>query len=222
MDLVGFYETSSLFEEKHYSPFVKNASSETLQADISRNQHKHKRGKTNDDVAGVSIYNSPKIDKLPAITLKDTFKNIRALALSTTSLKEISMNDLIGLENLTELWIQNNKHLVSLPGDLFKNMARLQYISFRNNKIKLIGKDLLKPLTEIKFIDLRGNDTINAHHGTHSYENLSGITLKELNIMISKQCQPKYPASSFADDMLRFWKEGLFSDFTIRGEHNQS
>jgi len=221
MTTFSFYETISLFDEKYCTFHIVDSSSETLQADIWENQYKHKRNITNDDVTAISIRNSPKIDKLLAIAVNDTFKNIRALVIISTGLKEISMNAFIGLESLTELQIERNKNLVSLPGDLFQNMPRLQYISFRNNNIKFIGKDLLKPQNEIKFIDLRGNVTINAHHGTHKYETNPGVTLKELSIMIRKRCQPMNPVSSCADDVLRFWKEGLFFDFIIRGEHNQ-
>jgi len=175
--------------------------------------------KTNDDVIGALIDNSPKIEKFSAITLTQAFKNIRALAIISTGLKEISMNDFIGLESLTELQIDKNKQLISLPGDLLKNMSHLKYISFENNKISFIGKDLLKPLNEIKFIGLRGNVTINAHHGIDVDQTNPGVTLKELIIMIRKRCRPMNPVSSCADVMQRFWKEGLFSDFMIRGEH---
>jgi len=215
-----YYSRLLFVKDIYYTFCIENASSETLQADISRNQHKHKQGKTNDDVIGVYIYDSPKFEKLPAITLKETFKNIKVLSLGSTGLKEISMNELIGLEKLIELQIENNKNLISLPGDLFKNMPDLQCISFKNNKIKFIGKDLLKPLTEIKFIDLRGNETINAYHGTYKFWTGPGISLEELNIMISKQCRPKCQATSCVVEMHRFWKEGLFSDFMIHGEHN--
>jgi len=134
-------------------------------------------------------------------------------------MKEISMNDLVGLENLTKLQIEFG-NLISLPGDLFKNMPHLEYISFNYNRIEFIGKDLLKPLTKIKFIDLRGNVKIDAHHGTNSEETNPGTTLKNLNIMIRNQCRPTNSSSTCADDMLRFLKEGLFSDFMIQGEHN--
>jgi len=221
MASVEFYNGYWYGGASSYTIRIDNTSSETQKADISGNQHNHKQGKSNDDVIGVYIHNSPKIEKLPAITLKEMFKNIKALIIDVTSLKKISMNDLIGLENLTELRIEYSK-LVSLPGDLFKNTPHLQYISLNNNDIKFIGRNLLKPLNEIKFIDLRDNVTINAHHGTHSDETNPGVTLEELNIMIRRQCRPKYSGSNIADDMLRFWKEGLFSDFMIRGEHNQS
>jgi len=222
MAAVNFFDSYWQSEKMCYTSYVKNTSSETLQADISRNQHNHKRGKTNDDVIGACIGDSPKIEKLPAITLTQAFKNIKALIIDSTGLKDIAMNDLIGLENVTILWIENNNQLVSLPGDLFKNMPHLQSISFRNNNIKFIGKDLLKPLNEIEFIDLRGNAAIDAHHGTHKYETNPGVTLEKLNIMIRKRCRPMNPVSSCADDNLRFWKEGLFSDFMIRGKQNRS
>jgi len=204
--------------------FIKNTSSETLQADISQHQQQHggaanndvTEGATNNDVSGVYIYHSPKLVQFTAASVSNEFKNVIVLKIAATQLKEISSNPIKWLENLIEFRI-NDSPLQTLPGDLFENTPKLEYVSFRSNRIKYIGKDLMRPLDNIKFIDFRGNETINLYHGINEDVSNPGVTLKKLKTVMRKQCRQKYLATSCSDYLLLFWTEGLFSDFTIRG-----
>lgn len=87
-------------------------------------------------------------------------EEIETVFINKSKLSRISAIDLKGFDFLTGIFI-NNCEIEELPGDLFKHTPGLQYISFFSNRIKSIGKDLLKPLRSLKYFNLGKNKCIN-------------------------------------------------------------
>lgn len=167
-----------------YTCFIVSASITQRNTKITSIKGKHLKNKTKDDIEFVCI-NDSTIKFFPQ-GLNNFFPHLRGVSISKCGLKSISREDLVGLEEIEELFLNDNK-LTSLPDDLFVDMKKLEVISFVNNRLKYISSELLQPI-ETKLISafFSDNKTIDA---LYSRDDPKGISLKELMKIIDTQCQ---------------------------------
>lgn len=132
-------------------------------------------------------------EKIP-FTLHAYYPCLKILDLTEVGLKTISQIDLRGLTHLTALILDKNK-LTVLPKGLFLHTPSLRSISFPQNELTRIDKDLLAPLLKLKFANFSGNKTIDAIYASdvESCKNLPNVvSLVELKNIIAKSCgQPQ-------------------------------
>jgi Leucine-rich repeat (LRR) protein len=195
----------------------------------------HEQGKTNTDVLFVLfLYNI--VEYVPrGISL--FFPNLVTLHINKCDLKQITREDLIGLESLQELRMMNNP-LTTLPDDLFINMPKLKRISFKSNKLEYLSSKLLQPILRngLEVVDFQENTRIDSIFCPGVKRNVKSV--EELMQIIDSQCikpvkvasgtKPKsfktlpskrVPISSHQNNFISgfedLWKSGKFSDFII-------
>jgi hypothetical protein len=118
--------------------------------------------------------------------LLDIVKSLTYLVFNNCKLKAITREDLRGLESLRVLILANN-FIEKLPKGLFEHTPNLYRISFDSNLIKEIDADILDPLYNLQYFNLKNNVSINVIHSTsNSQEN---VTLEQLKTEILK-CDP--------------------------------
>ena len=111
----------------------------------------HAEGKSHNDVKLV-LFRKSNLNYFPR-DLGKHFPNLTDLFIIGSGLKEVTKNDLKGLEGLTCLHIRNCQ-LTTLPDDLFTEMPNLREVSFCGNKIDFASSELLKPLIGREIIRL--------------------------------------------------------------------
>jgi len=164
----------------------------------------HLAGKSDDDVQRISFQDKKNLQFVPR-GLTKTFKNIMALNFVNCSIKSITKKDLSGMPNLKLLWLHDNK-LTSLPGNLFEETTKLEFVSLSTNKIVSIGAYLFDPLENLKYFELLNNITISKRFdstGKHS-----SVTLNEFKQEIREKCTPKAVTSMNKRLITQF--KGLF------------
>lgn len=119
----------------------------------------HQIGKTTRDVESLT-FQKLAVLHLPS-GLGNFFPNLIKLNIFDCGLKQISSDNLIGLENLEELWANDNL-LISLPDDLFTHTRKLARIDFSCNKLDFMSSKILDPLDidNLEVIDFRLNKII--------------------------------------------------------------
>jgi Leucine-rich repeat (LRR) protein len=174
----------------------------------------HKEGKSNFDVEKVEICLSA-VDFFPR-GLGKVFPNLKTVLISNCGLKEISRDDLKGLENLEHLYLSNNE-LVSLPSDLFCDMKKLKSIAFKRNKLERMSSKLLDPIKNVlQYAEFYGNTKINS---CFSYGSLD-FSLEKLMNLIDNDCELPFDEqpskAEIATEVVEsLWASRRFSDFII-------
>jgi hypothetical protein len=118
--------------------------------------------------------------------LLDLVKNLTRLVFVDCGIKSISREDLRGLTNLKQLFIDSN-YITRLPKDLFELTPNLEVISFRDNEIKEINAGILDHLENLLYFNLKDNVSIDVE-----YDNIKGegnVTLEEFEDAV-KKCDP--------------------------------
>jgi BTB/POZ domain len=180
---------------------------------------KHLLNRTNNDVTGI-FFKTSIVHYFPK-NLHKVFPNLNALSIDNCGLKEISREDLIGLEKLEDICLPQNK-LRSLPHDLFEGMVNLKEITFNENKLEFLRSKLLDPIAVngIIRLDFRGNTKIDAFYQPGKIKSVG--SLQELMKIIDKNCEPPKDeredfAQGFVVGFKELWTSKDFSDFTIIG-----
>lgn len=119
----------------------------------------HLPGKSDSDVKVLFIQHTI-VNFFPR-GLSTIFPQLDALAVRDCGMKEITREDLEGLENLATLSLDFN-NIKSLPNDLLRGMRRLRFVDFRNNKLEQVNPLVLEPIrhNKLKYVDFRGNKNI--------------------------------------------------------------
>lgn len=136
------------------------------------------------------------------------FPNLKIVSITSSRLKEISREDLVGLEKIEELQVSHNQ-LRSLPSNLFEGMKELTTVSFFNNKLMRLSSNILIPIVNnnLKKVDFRLNCNVNAFF---SPQFTASISLDKLMAVIDNNC-------ICTDDELENhpWTSDHLSDFTL-------
>lgn len=99
--------------------------------------------------------------------IADIFPHLEVISIVNSNLKAIKGSDLKPFLELKELYLYGNK-LEKLDSNLFESNPDIQLIDFNSNRLKFIGKDVLKPLTKLEYADFEGNNCINRVAGNRS------------------------------------------------------
>lgn len=142
----------------------------------------HLPDRSDDDVRGIALANCKFQAGFPR-DLTEKFPNLDHLAVNG-GLSEISKEDLAGYANLRFLDLQGCE-ITSLPDDLFVNTPNLEVVYFSHNHIASIGRNLLEPLKNLKYIDLRGNVHIDA---VYDEDKSNEMSFDDLIVAIRERC----------------------------------
>ena len=173
----------------------------------------HEDGKADKDVEGFIATNLT-VQYFPR-ALGKIYANLTHLSIEGCSLKEISRNDLLGLENLEHFEASFNK-LTSLPNDLFIDKHKLRRVYFDNNKILRVSSQLLEPVKKtLEFVTFFNNIKLDDYYAKDKHntlENLMKSIDAKCRAMIVEKSSHTEPAD---DDFGKLLETGNFSDFTI-------
>src|SRR5690349_14285385 len=142
MEINCRFQTISWNSKQLYACNVKEASITEKDQVIKEFKGVHKAGKSDKDVR-IVWFNKANVNHFPR-GLEKHFPNLTHLFIFVCGIKEISRNDLKGLEGLVYLRIENCQ-LTSLPDDLFTEMPNLRVVLFYGNKIEFASSEFLKP-----------------------------------------------------------------------------
>lgn len=188
----------------------------------------HLNGKSNKDVEAV-WFHFTELSFFPR-GLQTIFPQLNAVQISYCGLKEITRDDLVGLENLEAIYLNSNL-LTFLPSNLFENMTKLRRISFVGNKVEFVSSDLLKPImnNRLDWVDFRKNKNINAFYKPGKERSVA--TIEALMEIIETNCKSppaeeiKYDQEIKKDEeahnlllsksLIDWMTSSHFSDFTI-------
>ena len=109
------------------------------------------------------------------------FKNIEAIIVKNTSIKDISNEILRVFPSLTYLDLSNNQ-ISAIPNNLFIYNEKLEKIDLPGNKINFLAPDTFDGLKSLKVIDLRNNTGINEIASTSDEINYFKIKLLVKNL----------------------------------------
>jgi Leucine-rich repeat (LRR) protein len=184
MDL--FCEFSDFNSNEYWC--IVNQATVTGRCEIKQLKGDHQPKKSDGDVHVLKFENTT-VYYLPGELYK-RFSNLKMLIVLGCQLKEITSEDLFGLDNLEELCIDNN-NLKSLPDDLFINNKKLTIITFDGNKIETMSSGILDNFSQdqLRYVSLRNNDNNEAMYRPGSGKGLK--SLQELKTVIDKTfCHP--------------------------------
>ncbi|CRL03848.1 CLUMA_CG016978, isoform A [Clunio marinus] len=209
-----FEEKLDLSGEIYYTSVIQSISLIKPNTKIRKISGKHVNGKKDEDVKVIKFENTT-VNYFPQ-GLNKIFLNLIAVFIYNCGLKSITRRDLTGLKNLRTLHCSRNK-ITSLQSNLFQNMAKLKYISFRENDLHCISSDVFKPLSKNYYkIDLRNNRSIDAFYcssRTPIMDEKHVDSIAQFWTMIDDMCNKNKNISS--DRFKDLWKTGLCSDVTI-------
>lgn len=173
--------------QNYYRCLVTKASITEKSASIKNFSGIHQPGKSNKDVDYVE-FSKAKVEHFPR-KLEIFFPNLKSLKITKCGLKEISREDLVGLEKLSDLNLNGNQ-IKLLPDDLFASMPKLKKIFFDNNRIEFASSKLIEPIisNQIESFYLHGNPSIDAHY--YSGAKPGCKTIQELMAMFDEKCKP--------------------------------
>lgn len=196
-----------------YTCCISKASITQPGTEISAIIGNHLEEKSNNDVTAINICNTT-VHFFPRGLYK-IFRNLKALWICKCGLKEISREDLMGLEGLEQL-IVNINELQSLPSDLLIGMDNLKSISFNQNKLEFMSSKLFEPIAgkELVYADFRKNRKFDVVFGPGGVE-----SLQQLIQAINSNCNIPTECITFKDDVsakiYNSFLSGKYSDYTI-------
>jgi BTB/POZ domain len=175
----------------------------------------HLSNRSNVDVTAI-YFEGTIINYFPR-KLHKLFSNLKALQIYNCSLKEVSNEDLIGLEILEDFCLTKND-LQSLPSDLFVGMSFLKQASFKDNKLKFLSSALFEPVAgnELQLVSFSNNTNIDAFYSP-GYEG-SVESIQKLMDIIDEKCKDNEQEefmNIFTVGLKDLWASKEFSDFKI-------
>ncbi|XP_070504107.1 adhesin Ata autotransporter-like [Chironomus tepperi] len=149
---------------------VRITSTDTAQIDAVTGTHL--AGYNNDNVEGIQVHSKGQIHFFPR-GLNKIFKNLKAIFIYTTGLKEVHQSDLKDFPNLKHLSLTKNS-LEILEKDLFEFNPNLENIYLNSNKISHIDPNVFDKLTNLKTLYLSSNACIDmtAENNPTSVQNI--------------------------------------------------
>lgn len=187
----------------------------------------HLTGKSNDDV--VAVWFKKTVVQFFPQGLHRIFPNLISVRIDNCELKEITRDDLTGLQNLEMIYLANNQ-LTTLPSNLFQNMPKLKKIDFHINNLEFLSSKLMRPLMNnaLTWVDFRKNKNINALYmnASNSMHPESVDTIEELNKIIDINCKVPEGETEERDEkedhkvktlqgLNKLWATRKFPDFSI-------
>lgn len=118
----------------------------------------HQSGKNNDDVRVVNIQ-SIKCARIPSDFYKH-FKNIEGIFAFSSEKTILFGEDLKPFYKLKYLDISFNR-ITHLPSDAFEGNPLMEWIDFSDNKLKLVGLNILDPIPNLHYANFATNICIN-------------------------------------------------------------
>lgn len=92
--------------------------------------------------------------------LDKLFPNLEAIQLLHSPLKSIEQSDLKPFGSKLKKFIVGGNQIESLNNDLFEYNSELRWIGFQENKLKSVGKNILKPLKKLQRAYFDDNECI--------------------------------------------------------------
>lgn len=186
--------------ESLYTCYITSCNITDRESAISAFKGKHKATKNNDSVKALCIHDT-KLHYIPK-NLAKIFPNLVILSINKSELKEITAEDLTGLEKLQLLDLENND-ITNLPEDLFKNMKNLKEASFSDNLIQSFDTKICEPIRNtIESFRISRNPGID-----EAFNENFGI-----DDFIQRLNSKKVDSQRFGD----LFTSGKHSDFTIK------
>lgn len=130
------------------------------------------------------------------------FPQLTGISFSQSKLKAIEKSDIKPFNKLRILYIANNE-VEQLSDDLFEFNAELVVFVAANNSLKSIGSNIFTALTNLEYVDFRGNICIN-----EEAENASEMT--EISHRFKKNCSISKvlePMTTCQGDIIELKKE---------------
>lgn len=112
--------------------------------------------------------------------LNSHFPNLSVLKIWSSRLMELSQKDVRRFTYLTDLSVSGND-LETLNSNIFEFNHRLQHIDFTRNRLKHIGPNILKPLTQLVYADFYQNDCLSTG---------AKFSFEELTSNFREKCKP--------------------------------
>lgn len=161
MEVNCIFKEKKLEVENVYACVVTACSIIERDSAISAFKGVHDVDRNNDSVKAMLFMNT-KVHYIPR-DLTKIFPNLAHLAISKCELKEVSAEDLVGLEKLESLILPSN-NITNLPEDLFKNMENLKKVNFSANLFQKFDENILQPIKEtIEILNLMDNPGVNRY-----------------------------------------------------------
>lgn len=118
----------------------------------------HAAGRSNKNVKAL-LFKNVTVHYIPR-NLSTIFPNLHYLLIAKCYLKEVTVEDMAGLERLEIFWVPDN-NITTVPVDLFQNMPHLEQVGFSRNLIQKFDLKALKPIENtIKYFSILDNPGI--------------------------------------------------------------
>lgn len=118
--------------------------------------------------------------KFLPLNIHEHMPNLQGLIIDESNLSSIQRSDLKFLNSLKFLFIGNN-NISELDEDLFVDNPRVEWLTFINNFTKKIGKNILKPLSNLTFANFQRNSCI-------SFKAVGSDEIEKLKRFIGRDC----------------------------------
>jgi hypothetical protein len=174
-------------------------------------------------VTGVILINCNLLT-FPA-TINVSFPAIRLLMIHRSSVNSLTRANFATLTTLVELHVTNNRQLLSLNDDVFRDLAELQVLTLEHNNLHAIGPNLLDHLPQLRYVNFDGNPCMT---GCYDSINRSGsfATLREVKSELIIRHQQRQierlqrQGGGPASDIMNAINERRFKDFSVLvGDH---
>lgn len=190
------------FKEKVYGCKVTSCNVTERGSAVTVFKGNHEAQKSNKSVKGLFFKNT-KLYYLPK-NLTKIFPNLVFLSVTGCELKELSADDLAGLEKLECVNLTNN-HITTVPQDLLENMKNLKKVCFDNNMIQKFDANVLKPIKDkIERFAILNNPGVNECFIKQEAD------IERRHLSESK----KFDSKRFGD----LFTSGKYSDFSIKAK----